>query len=72
MSDEEASYKELLEELKRISKILVLIAAEGKSQKEQIIILDRIGFAPKEIAELLGTTSNTVRVRLSEERKKSK
>ena len=72
MSKDGDTHNELLEELKRITKILVLIAAEGKTQKEQIAILDRVGFAPKDIAELLGTTRNTVSVALVDIRKKSK
>lgn len=72
MSKDGNTHYELLEELKRITKILVLIAAEDKTQKEQIAILDRVGFAPKDIAELLGTTPNTVRVALVDIRKKSK
>ena len=72
MSNKKNSYKELLEELKRITKILILIAIEGKTQREQIKVLDSIGYTPKDIAELLGTTSNTVRVTLVDIRKKTK
>jgi DNA-directed RNA polymerase specialized sigma24 family protein len=41
-----------------------LFATRGLNQRESIGILDTLGFTPKEIAELLGTTSNTVRVTL--------
>jgi DNA-binding CsgD family transcriptional regulator len=39
------------------------------SQTEQIASLSRIGFSPKDIADVLGTTANTVRVALVSIRK---
>jgi len=33
-------------------------------QREQIVLLNRAGLQPKDIAELLNTSSNTVRVEL--------
>lgn len=65
-------HDDLLRELRRITKLLVLIATKGEMQKEQIRILDSMKFLPKEIAELLGTTSNTVNVALHAMRKKGK
>lgn len=65
-------HDELLKELKRITKLLVLIATKDQKQKEQIRILDSLNFQPKEIAELLGTTPNNVRVALHSLRKKGK
>jgi DNA-binding CsgD family transcriptional regulator len=38
-------------------------------QRDQIAALARVGFTPKETAELLGTTPNTVSVYLSAIRK---
>jgi len=70
MSNNEKKNNKILEELQRITKILVLIASEGKIQREKIEILSNIGFQPKEIAELLGTTPGTVRVTLADIRKK--
>lgn len=52
------------EKLDRVLRLLAVIAVKGMSQTDQIAILDRVGFAPKEIAEIIGTTSNTVRVGL--------
>jgi|GEM_PF-634294 len=40
-----------------------------KTQKDQIALLSDAGFQPKEIADILGTTSNTVSVTLSAIRK---
>jgi DNA-directed RNA polymerase specialized sigma24 family protein len=63
---------DLLTELRRITKLLVLIATKDQKQKDQIRLLDGLKFQPKEIAELLGTTSNTVNVALHSIRKKGK
>jgi hypothetical protein len=45
-------------------KLLAMLAVKGLSQTDQIATLNRIGFSPKAIADVLGTTSNTVRVTL--------
>ncbi len=63
---------DVLRELRRITKVLTLIATKDQKQKEQIKLLDRVGFQPKEIAELLGTTGNTVNVALHSIRRKGK
>jgi len=54
--------------LDRIAKLLAVLVAEGKTQTDAIMRLSDVGFAPREIAELLGTSSNTVRVTLSTKR----
>jgi len=64
--------EEILRELQRITKLLVLTATKDQSQSDRIVVLSNIGFRPKEIAELLGTTSNAVSVTLSVIRKKAK
>jgi len=63
---------EILKELQHISKLLVEIATKDQKQNEKIRILSTAGFAPKEIASLVGTTSNTVNVALSNMRAKAK
>lgn len=60
-----------LEKLDQILRILVISATRGLKQREQIALLDGAGFQPKLIAELLGTSSNTVRVELVALRKGS-
>jgi hypothetical protein len=55
--------------LDTIIKLMVLGMAGGKNQIEQVKMLSKAGFKPKEIAETLGTTPNTVRVALSNLRK---
>jgi len=46
-------------------KLNTLSLVEGKSQTEKIFLLSKVGFAPKEIAGIIGTTPNTVRVALA-------
>lgn len=65
-------HDELLKELRRMTKLLVLIATKDQKQKDQIRILDSLNFQPKEIADWLGTTANNVRVALHSLRKKGK
>lgn len=45
-------------------RLLGVIAVKGLPQVQQIAVLSRVGLSPKVIAELLGTTANTVRVAL--------
>jgi DNA-binding CsgD family transcriptional regulator len=61
----------LLERAVKLLTILVTrgLPAAGQTQKDQILALSTAGFGPKEIAELLATTSNTVNVALSTSRK---
>ncbi len=62
-------HDELLKELRRITKLLTLIATKDQKQRDQIRILDSLNFQPREIAELLGTSANAVRVSLHSIRK---
>jgi DNA-directed RNA polymerase specialized sigma24 family protein len=50
-------------------RLLGVIAVKGLPQVQQIAVLSRVGFPPKWIAEVLGTTPNTVRVALVSIRK---
>lgn len=63
---------ELLQEMRKMNKLLVLIATKDLSQTEKIALLDKVGIGQKEIAELVGTTSNTVGVALHQIRKTKK
>ena len=56
--------QQALDKLDQILRILVISATRGLNQREQITLLNRAGFQPKNIAEMLGTSSNTVRVEL--------
>ena len=64
--------EEILQELRRISKLLVLTVTKEQTQKDRIALLSSIGFQPKEIADLLGTTPGTVSVTLSIMKKKGR
>lgn len=66
--DESIQY-EILEELKIIKKLLALNLLKDQSQTDRIEFLDSIGIKPKEIAKILGATSNTVSVTLNRIRK---
>lgn len=53
-------------ELEDIARLLALIARQGcESQADAIREFSAVGFPPRRIAELLGTTANTVSVTLS-------
>lgn len=52
----------IAEKLDAIIRLLALDIGEGKTQSEMIRILSVAGLAPKEIANILDTTPNTVRV----------
>ncbi len=60
----------ILMKLDQLLQIFTISATKDLKQPDQIDLLNRIGFPPKEIAKLLGTTSNTVSVTLSGLRKK--
>ncbi len=61
--------EEIYQQLATIKNLLVAGLIESKDQKRQIRILSFAGFQPKEIARILRTTPNAVRVMLSKLRK---
>lgn len=64
------SFEELiLFKVDSLLRVQTLAATRGMKQGEQIAFISRAGFQPKEIAELIGTTSNTVSVALSKLKK---
>ena len=64
--------EKVIKELITIKKLLALSLIKDLSQVEQIEFLSNAGFQPKEIAEIINTSANSVRVTLSRIRKKSK
>jgi len=62
----------ILEKLDTLVKLTVLNTIKDKEYKDQVELLSSIGFQPKEIADMLGKTSNSVRVTLSNLRKDKK
>jgi len=53
-------------------RLLAISLTADKSQGEQIALLKKATFQPKEIANLLGTTPNAVSVSLSKMRRRQK
>jgi hypothetical protein len=64
------SEDKIVQRLDQIINLLVFAMTTGKPQIERIKLLSRVGFGPKDIATVLGTTSNTVNVALAGIRKK--
>ncbi|MBK8457829.1 MAG: sigma-70 family RNA polymerase sigma factor [Phyllobacteriaceae bacterium] len=60
----------ILQKLDTLIRLQAHLAVSNlNSQKEKILFLSRAGISPREIADLLGTTANTVNVALSNARK---
>jgi len=72
MLDLNSKGTEILSELKKMNKLLALLATHGRTQNEKIILLAQSGFSPKEISDFLGISSNLVSVSLHHARKKTK
>ena len=62
-------FEELTRRLDTLIKLVATGLLAGKTQREQIQVLSKAGLPPREIAEFIGTTANTVRVELSAIRK---
>lgn len=61
---------ELIKEIKKLNKLLVLSILSNKTQTQCILSLNKVGFAQKEIADLVGTTPATVNSTLTKAKKK--
>ncbi len=61
---------QILKKLDMIIRLLALNHMKGKEVGEQIVFLNSLGIANKDIAEILGKTQNTVNATLSQARKK--
>ena len=57
-------------QLKVVCRLLALSLIDGKKQREQIELLATAGMDRHEIAELVGTTANTVSVEISHLRRR--
>jgi DNA-binding CsgD family transcriptional regulator len=68
--------EQLLNDINANLKVLIRLKAfeliQGRAQREQIQLLSQAGFAPKQIADMLGTSANTVSVELSRVRRENK
>jgi DNA-directed RNA polymerase specialized sigma24 family protein len=58
------NFVEMLSRLDQIFKLLAVAVTKDMKQRDRIALFDTVGLSPKQIAELLGTSSNTVRVEL--------
>ena len=68
-----SSGEQVLQELKRISRLLAINLIENKTtQSDKIEALNHYGFQNKEIADILGTNEDVVRATLSKIRKRMK
>jgi len=63
-------YDAISRKLHMLVRLAALSFVADKPQQEKIMMLSSAGFQPKEIAEICGSTANTVRVALSTIRKK--
>lgn len=64
--------KSILEELKKLNRLMGILVTNGRSPGEKIILLNQVGLSPKEISEILGVTANLVSVTIHNEKKKKK
>ncbi len=63
---------EVAEKLDTLIRLTAIGLFGDKTQREKIELLSSAGLQPKDIADLLGTTANTVNVALSGIRKKQR
>lgn len=63
---------EVLQKLDTLIRLVAIGICQDKGQKEKIAFLASAGITTKGIAQILGTTSNTVSVTLSGLKKKKK
>lgn len=61
--------KETLQTLKETTSLLAILVRRATTQSTVIQEMGSVGISPKRIAELLGTSSNTVNVALHHARK---
>jgi DNA-directed RNA polymerase specialized sigma24 family protein len=67
---DEKQFKEIIERLDKLTRLIAISNTKGLTSTDRIILLNQAGFAPREIADMLNTTSNVVSVTLSLRRKK--
>jgi hypothetical protein len=65
----EFEYQKINQKLDMLIRVIAIGLIEDRTQNDQMRLLAKVGLQPKEIADLLGTTANTVRVGLSKQRK---
>lgn len=58
--------------LTKIANLLALLVTKDDKQEDRIVKLNAAGYTPSEIANLIGTTPNTVSVTLSTSKTRAK
>ena len=69
---EEKQFTTILDRLDKLIKLMASQSLGDKTGKEAIALLSGVGFQPKEIADFLGTSPNTVSVTLSQLKRKKR
>jgi hypothetical protein len=67
---DDKQFEEIKTRFDKLIRIVALSSIKGLTSTDGIFMLHQAGFAPREIADIIGTTSNVVNVRLSEMRKR--
>jgi DNA-directed RNA polymerase specialized sigma24 family protein len=65
----DVEFRRVMEKLDKVIRLLAISLIAGRKRRDQMILLSKAGFKPKEIADVIGTTPNTVNVELSRLRK---
>jgi DNA-directed RNA polymerase specialized sigma24 family protein len=63
------SETEITKHLDRLLRLVAVAICDGKTKRQQMVLLQKAGFQPSEIADFIGTTANSVRVEMSNMRK---
>lgn len=66
----EIPWEQILKKLDTIIKLLAANSFKDKDLNEKVLLMSKLDLQPKEIAELLGKTPNSIRVMLSRMRKR--
>ena len=61
---DDAQLVQISKKLDVLTRLVALIAVKSLEENRQVEILSDAGFAPKDMAGILGTTSNAVSIRL--------
>ena len=70
--DELAALKKVARLLEILTRLNLQTMRGDRTQQDMVLLLDSVGCGPSEIADLLGTTPNTINVTLSNAKKKKR
>lgn len=68
----DVQFEEIIEKIEQLTRIVALSVINDKKRDDQLVLLSNAGFQPKDIASMVDTTPNAVRVRLSVLRKQKR